>query len=142
MCAAFTKSYLKDLKPAIKARKARIRSQKDVEKCVSLIFRADKKRQAKELKERRAAKKLAAKQAKEAKALEKQQAKEAKAAEKLAANEAKAAEKLKAKKAEKEIAKTEKAEAKKAAKLDRQDLIQEIVEKLGGEETTQVAVEA
>ena len=66
--AAFTKSYLKDLKPAIKARKARIRSQKDVEKCVSLIFRADKKRQAKELKERRAAKKLAAKQAKEAKA--------------------------------------------------------------------------
>ena len=66
--AAFTKSYLKDLKPAIRARKARIRSQKDVEKCVSLIFRADKKKKAKELKEHRAAKKLAAKQAKEAKA--------------------------------------------------------------------------
>tara|TARA_B100001175_G_C18966445_1_gene383129 strand:+ start:31 stop:459 length:429 start_codon:yes stop_codon:yes gene_type:complete len=66
--AAFTKSYLKDLKPAIKARKARIRSQKNVEYAVSLIFRAEKKRQAKALKERRAAKKLAAKQAKEAKA--------------------------------------------------------------------------
>ena len=69
--AAFTKSYLKDLKPAIKARKARIRSQKNVEYAVSLIFRADKRRKAKELKERRAAKKLAAKQAKEAKALAK-----------------------------------------------------------------------
>ena len=69
--AAFTKSYLKDLKPAIKARKARIRSQKNVEYAVSLIFRAEKKRQAKELKERRAAKKLAAKKAKEAKCLAK-----------------------------------------------------------------------
>ncbi len=65
--AAFTKSYLKDLKPAIKARKARIRSQKEIEYAVSLIFRADRRRKAKELKERRAAKKLAAKQAKEAK---------------------------------------------------------------------------
>jgi len=45
-------------------------------------------------------------------------------------------------KLKKQIEKTEKAEAKKAAKLDRQDLIQEIVEKLGGEETTQVSVEA
>ena len=69
--AAFTKSYLKDLKPAIKARKARIRSQKNVEYAVSLIFRAEKRRQAKELKERRAAKKLAAKKAKEAKCLAK-----------------------------------------------------------------------
>jgi len=69
--AAFTKSYLKELKPAIKARKARIRSQKNVEYAVSLIFRAEKKRQAKELKERRAAKKLAAKQAREAKCLAK-----------------------------------------------------------------------
>ena len=69
--AAFTKSYLKDLKPAIKARKARIRSQKNVEYAVSLIFRAERRRQAKELKERRAAKKLAAKKAKEAKCLAK-----------------------------------------------------------------------
>jgi len=69
--AAFTKSYLKDLKPAIKARKARIRSQKEVEYAVSLIFRAEKRRQAKALKERRAAKKLAAKQAREAKCLAK-----------------------------------------------------------------------
>ena len=69
--AAFTKSYLKELKPAIKARKARIRSQKNVEYAVSLIFRAEKRRQAKELKERRAAKKLAAKKAKEAKCLAK-----------------------------------------------------------------------
>ena len=76
--AAFTKSYLKDLKPAIKARKARIRSQKNVEYAVSLIFRAEKRRQAEALKERRAAKKLAAKQAKEAKA--------AAAVEKMSAN--------------------------------------------------------
>jgi len=69
--AAFTKSYLKDLKPAIKARKQRIRSQKEVEYAVSLIFRAEKRRQAKALKERRAAKKLAAKQAREAKCLAK-----------------------------------------------------------------------
>ena len=66
--AAFTKSYLKELKPAIKARKARIRAQKDVEYAVSLIFRSDRRRKARELKERRAAKKLAAKQVKEAKA--------------------------------------------------------------------------
>jgi translation initiation factor IF-2 len=76
--AAFTKSYLKELKPAIKARKARLKAKKDVEWAVSLIFRAEKKRQAKELKERRAAKKLAAKQAKEAKA--------AAAVEKMSAN--------------------------------------------------------
>ena len=76
--AAFTKSYLKDLKPAIKARKQRIRSQKEVEYAVSLIFRAEKRRQAKALKEARAAKKLAAKQAKEAKA--------AAAVEKMSAN--------------------------------------------------------
>ena len=69
--AAFTKSYLKDLKPAIKARKQRIRSQKEVEYAVSLIFRAEKRRQAKALKEARAAKKLAAKQAREAKCLAK-----------------------------------------------------------------------
>ncbi len=66
--AAFTKSYLKDLKPAIKARKARLKAKKDVEWAASLILRAEKRRQAKALKERRAANKLAAKQAKEAKA--------------------------------------------------------------------------
>jgi translation initiation factor IF-2 len=66
--AAFTKSYLKDLKPAIKARKDRLKAKKDVEWAASLILRAEKRRQAKALKERRAAKKLAAKQAKEAKA--------------------------------------------------------------------------
>ena len=76
--AAFTKSYLKDLKPAIKARKARLKAKKDVEWAVSLIFRAEKRRQAEALKERRAAKKLAAKQAKEAKA--------AAAVEKMSAN--------------------------------------------------------
>jgi hypothetical protein len=66
--AAFTKSYLKDLKPAIKARKERIRTQKELDKCVSLIFRQDKRRKAKEQRILRVAKKLAAKQAREAKA--------------------------------------------------------------------------
>lgn len=66
--AAFTKSYLKDLKPAIKARKERIITKKELDRCISLIFRADKRRKAKELRILRVAKKLAAKQARETKA--------------------------------------------------------------------------
>jgi hypothetical protein len=65
--AAFTKSYLKDLKPAIKARRDSIRAQKDV----AAIFRAEKKRKAKELKEAKAAAVLEAKETKAAAAVEK-----------------------------------------------------------------------
>tara|TARA_B110000003_G_scaffold141268_1_gene142763 strand:+ start:1453 stop:2052 length:600 start_codon:yes stop_codon:yes gene_type:complete len=53
---AFTKSYLKDLKPALKFRRERIRTKKELDKCVALIFKSDEKRKAK-------AAKLAAKRA-------------------------------------------------------------------------------
>ena len=53
---AFTKSYLKDLKPALKFRREKIRAKKELDKCVALIFRSDEKRKAK-------AAKLAAKRA-------------------------------------------------------------------------------
>ena len=53
---AFTKSYLKDLKPALKFRRERIRTKKELDKCVALIFKSEEKRKAK-------AAKLAAKRA-------------------------------------------------------------------------------
>ena len=61
--AAFTKSYLKDLKPAIKFRREKIRAQKEIEKAVFYIFRNEEKREAKKHKALKLAAKQAAKQA-------------------------------------------------------------------------------